>query len=211
MKRTITTILILLSAGALCAGDTVLMRPKELRFVVNSDIVNRIKFEYDAKGNISKLVSYEGDTLEYYSVYSYDAGNRIAEIRKYEKNRLVEIKKPVYVMNRISEMKEYSADMKLSEYSKYVHAGSMLAKIDYYKNDGKLYQYVTFEYDMERLARMKFVKINEYTMDVVSIYKYDMIVEQTLMHSSSSTAAKKEIIYEIGIITDSSLQEIYRM
>jgi len=188
-------------------------RPVELQFYVSTHLNTITMIEYNDKGDVLKMSSYENKKLTDYAKYKYDPEGKLSFERTYDaSNILIKTRKYFYdESGLVTGEKVYSPSGKLIEYLVINWNDKKIRKIDYYRPDENIFQTIEFNYTNETLTAMVFNKIGKYIMIMKAVYDKDMLlIGHNIKHSNADIKIETKYIYEDGYATDQALQIIFR-
>ncbi len=195
------------------SGAEVNKRPCELQFYVNSHLTTTTLIEYNQKGDVLKMSSYEDSKLIDYARYKYDSNGRLTAEKSYNYSNIL-LKTRLYSYDNsglITGEKVYSPSGNLIEYLVISYINRKIDKIDYYKSDDNLFQTIEFKYTGNLLNAMSFNKIGKFVMIMKPVYDKNMLlIGHTIKHSSADVKIETKYIYEEGFATEDSLTIIFR-
>lgn len=188
-------------------------RPVELQFYVNSHLSSTTMIEYNVKGDVIKMSSYDTAKLTDYARYQYQSDGILLQERTYDaSNILIRTRKYFYdESGLVTGEKVYSRSGGLIEYLVITWSDKKIQKIDYFRPDDNLFQTIEFNYTGDILNAMVFNKIGKYMMIMKSVYDKDMLlIGHDIKHSNADIKIETKYIYEDGYATDQALQLIFR-
>lgn len=188
-------------------------RPVKLQFYVNSHLSSTTMIEYNVKGDVIKMSSYDTAKLTDYARYQYQADGILLQERTYDaSNILIRTRKYFYdESGLVTGEKVYSRSGGLMEYLVITWSDKKIQKIDYFRPDDNLFQTIEFNYTGNILNAMVFNKIGKYMMIMKSVYDKDMLLTgHDIKHSNADIKIETKYIYEDGYATDQALELIFR-
>lgn len=188
-------------------------RPGELRFYINSHLSTTTRIEYNEKGDVLKMSSYENTKLTDYAKYKYDTDGRLSFERTYDPSNILLRTRKYYhdESGLVTGEKVYSPAGVLIEYLTITWNNKKIQKIDYFHTDDNLFQTIEFNYSKNLLNTMIFNKVGKYIMIMKAVYDKDMLlIGHNIKHSNAEINIETKYIYEDGYATDQALQLIFR-
>lgn len=188
-------------------------RPAVLQFYVNSHLSITTMIEYNVKGDVIKMSSYDTAKLTDYARYKYQPDGRLSLERTYDaSNILIRTRKYFYDdSGSVTGEKVYSRSGGLIEYLAITWRDKKIEKIDYFRPDDNLFQTIEFHYTGDILNAMVFNKIGKYIMIMKPVYDKNMLlIGHDIKHSNADIKIETKYIYEDGNATDQALQLVFR-
>lgn len=214
-KKIILLLLHLFILNLACDSSLKNVRPVQMQFIVNSQIVSYTVMEYNDRGDIVRLTEYENGAIKRYNEYSYDIYGVLSQQKVYDgAYRLLETTKFIYDSSGdLKEERDYSPDNRLVEYSVYLYKNNRIVRIEIFNPDKKMNRFNEFSYSSKRLESILFDYVREYTMRANCIYdENSLLTGYTVDHSSfrgKGTAVVK-FIYEDGPVTEQAWRLLIR-